>query len=57
MEWECLVRATHDAYEVCFEDLNQFLCNILPLVMWGYMLVLHVVEFDSFLEIGRTLIV
>jgi hypothetical protein len=57
VEWECLVRAAQDTYEVCLEDLDCFLCNILPVVMWGYKLVLHVVEFDLFLEFGGTLVV
>jgi hypothetical protein len=57
VDWECLVGAAQDTYEVCFEDLNHFLCNILLVVVWGYELVLHVVEFDLFLEVGGTLIV
>ena len=49
---ERLVRIAQDTYEVCLEDLNHFLCDIPPVVMWRDKLVLHVVELDSFLELG-----
>jgi hypothetical protein len=52
MKWERLVRAAQDAYEVSLEHLDHFLSDIAPVVMWRDELVLHVVEFDSFLELG-----
>ncbi len=57
MEWECLVHDAQDTYEVCLEDLDCFLCDILPVVVWGYELILPVVEIDLFLELGGILVV
>jgi hypothetical protein len=52
MKWECLVCATQNAYEVSLEHLDRFLSNIAHVVIWRDKLVLHVVELDSFLELG-----
>jgi hypothetical protein len=52
VKWERLVRAAQDTYEVSLEDMDCFLSNILPVVMWRDELVFHVVVFDSFLELG-----
>ena len=52
MNWEGLVHAAKDAYEVGLENLNHLLCNISPVVMWMDYLELHVVAFDSLLELG-----
>ena len=57
MEWECFVSAAQDTYEVCLENLDRFLCNILPVVVWRYKLVLHVVEYDLFFELSGALVV
>jgi hypothetical protein len=50
MKWELFICATQDSYEVCLENLNLSLCDIMPVVMWRYETVIHVVELDSFLE-------
>ena len=52
MKWERLVCTAQDTYEVSLEDLDRFLGNIPSVVMWRDKLVLHVVAFDSFLELG-----
>ena len=52
MKWERLVHATQDPYEVSLEHLDCFLSNIVPVVIRRDKLVLHVVELDSFLELG-----
>jgi hypothetical protein len=52
MEGERLVCAAQAAYEMCLEHLYRFLCNVSSVVVWGDKLVLHVVAFDSFLELG-----
>ncbi len=57
MKWERLVCTAQDTYEVSLEDLDHFLGNIPSVVMWRDKLVLHVVAFDSFLELGGALIV
>ena len=52
MEGEQLVRTAQDTYEVGLTHLDCFLCNISPVVMRRDKLVLHVVAFDSFFELG-----
>ena len=52
MEGECLVCAAQDTDEMRLEHLYCFLCNVSPVVVWGNELELHVVAFDSFLELG-----
>jgi hypothetical protein len=42
---------------VCLGNLDCFLCNIPPVVVWRYELVLHVVEYDSFFELSGALVV
>ena len=51
MKWERLVGAAQDTYEMNLEDLDHFLGKISSVVMWRDKLVLHVVAFDSFLEL------
>ena len=52
MKWERLVHSAQDPYEVSLEHLDCFLSNIAPVVIWRDELVLHVVELDSFIELG-----
>ena len=52
VEGERLVRASQDTYEMCLEHLYCFFCNVPSVVVWGDKLVLHIVAFDSFLELG-----
>jgi hypothetical protein len=52
VEGEQLVRAAQNTYEVGLKYLDCFRCNISPVVMGRDELVLHVVAFDSFFELG-----
>ena len=52
VEGKRLVRAAQDTYEMCLEHLYCFLCYVSLVVVWGDELVLHIVAFDLFLELG-----